>query len=136
MLDWREEGEVPALTDNTQDTPGCLSKGPKKNFRSSFIEIMSTLPLLFWKTCIGKMNKFVDQEMDNVKEKGSPDNVLCGVNWRHNTTLGAFMVFMGILLYMSIPPPTWTFICKLTRRVSAWICDFWNDSTCDRIYRT
>jgi hypothetical protein len=64
--------------------------------------MMSALPLLFWNICIEEINKFAHQEMDKVKEKDNPDNVICGVKWQHDTTLGEYMVFMGILLHMCL----------------------------------
>jgi hypothetical protein len=65
---------------------------------------MSTLPLLFWKICVGQSNTFANQKMDKAKEKGKPENVICDTKWRHDITLGEFMVFMGILLYMCFFP--------------------------------
>jgi hypothetical protein len=86
------------------DTPRSLRKGREKSFRAPIVAFMSTLPLLFWKICVGQSNKFAHQEMDKAKEKGKPENVICGTKWRHDITLCKFMVFMGILLYMCIFP--------------------------------
>jgi hypothetical protein len=81
-------GETPEPTDKMKDMPECLKKCREKNFRAPAIAMVPTLPLLFWKTCIGQSNKFAHQEMDQAKVKGDPENVLCGAKWRHNITLG------------------------------------------------
>jgi hypothetical protein len=86
------------------DIPRSLRKGLEKNFRAAVVALMSTLPLLFFKICVGQSNKFSHQEIDKAKEKGKPENVICGTKWQHDITLGGFMVFMGILLYMCLFP--------------------------------
>jgi hypothetical protein len=68
--------------------------------------MMSTLPILFWNVCIEESNKFSHQEMNKVKQKDKPGNVICGVKWRHSITLSEFMVFIGILLHMCLLPLT------------------------------
>jgi hypothetical protein len=99
-----EEGETTEPTDKMTDTPRSLRKGREKKCRAPIVALMSTLPLLFWKIYVGQSNKFAHQEMDKAKEKGKPENVICGTKWRHDIVLGKFMVFMGILLFMGIFP--------------------------------
>jgi hypothetical protein len=99
-----EEGETTEPTDKMTDTPRSLQKGREKNFWAPIVALMSTLPLLFWKICVVQSNKFAHQEMDKAKEKGKPENVICGTKWRHAIVLGEFMVFMGILLFMCLFP--------------------------------
>jgi hypothetical protein len=90
--------------ENMKHAPGCLRNGRKKHFRSPFISCMCTLLLNFWKVSFGEINRFAHHEMWKVKAKGKTKNIMCGAKWKHNTTLGEFMVLFSILLQMCILP--------------------------------
>jgi hypothetical protein len=110
-LDWVEEGKTPEPTDKMADTSGSLWKGREKNFRAPIVALMSTLPFIVWKICVGQINKFAHQEIDKSKYKGKPENVIYGTKWRHDITLCEFMVFMDILLYMFLfPLPDYSYV--------------------------
>jgi hypothetical protein len=65
---------------------------------------MSNIPIIFWKVSFGKRNMFGHQETRMGNAKGLAEKNICGAKWKHNITLGEFMVFFGILLQMRLFP--------------------------------